>query len=478
MLRISDVIALVPSLVTWVIFAITELPTFLYSSVPTYVGTLSPSEQTVVEQSYDRFNSDSGQKLPSTYEEYFLNDNQDLSKAIKDILNNRGSDILLITAPAGYGKTGLVTKALKPFWLSDQLTDKTYDKKEICRTADDCSEDNDLVLLGQLVVNTLPKISDDRLDKLIQSITETNEQIVIIDGIDEFHSDSITKLIAKLKAARNINRFASKDIILFGRPEIVDELESDNYDNMLAGINTVNLNPQRITRDALQLRVKNYLDYKADKLIEENTDHDCDSNSICPDINDDETVDRVTMKLSQEIENRQYLADMLRLAFLSSLLIEAQRSDDYSLGTDDLIIREGVLHELRGRATKSHGRPSSSTGSAYANALISIAINVEPDDEGYFKVPYTLSAVRPDDNNLDFHFIPRNVLQRSGLVSVKPLHGHGMMRFEPIWVQSVLAMYSDKTSSVLDWSKVTFLAVILLIVGAFLAFMLRYISPR
>ena len=57
----------------------------------------------------------------------------------------------------------------------------------------------------------------------------------------------------------------------------------------------------------------------------------------------------------------------------------------------------GVLNLLLERNTNSHNRPDGDSSPMYINALVSVATNVSPDEDGYFDVPPTLFAVHAED---------------------------------------------------------------------------------
>ena len=132
----------------------------------------------------------------------------------------------------------------------------------------------------------------------------------------------------------------------------------------------------------LPLRVKNYLDYIASNAISRGNATDTNGNGIVVGMNDRETVERVSASLHDMLSSKPYLVDMLRLAFLSSLLIESQMNDTLA-GFSDVEIRQHVLSQIMDRARASHNRPSNAD-SYYYHALASIASTAEPNDEGFF----------------------------------------------------------------------------------------------
>ena len=470
-LQPSDLVGLVPPSITLLIFALTDMPDALYQEMPKYDGSISSAEQVVIERSYRDFDTDLEDELPSSYEEYLLARNPRLTEEISDARSRSGADIVLISAPAGYGKTGLVTHALAQYLDRGGLTQRIFSPKDYCGRRN-CSMKEDLYLT-QDPVSRLPDMSESQVVEFVEMLISSNEHVVVVDGLDEVHTDSVAGLMYKLKEERD--RFIERDIVLLTRPEIVDELDSDNFDRALAGVETVNLDAQRIARDALSLRVRNYLDYVAGLTIDTGSPN-CDERSVCQGINDEDTIDDVSERLREAIVQRPYLAEMLRMAVLSSALIDAQRSEQFSLGEDDFSIRSGVLNLLLERNSNSHNRPDGDSSPMYINALVSVATNVVPDEDGYFDVPALLSAIHAEDNNREFSFTPRDVLQRSGIVSVRPLLGNGRMRFEPIWIQSVLAERSSETTpEYIQW-KVVLLGLGVIVLGCILALMVRWRS--
>lgn len=405
---------------------------FLWKEVPLFDGTLSDVERAIVLESHDQFQTHAEDEY-ATFEDLFFAQNPNFVETVENSLRDEACDIVLVTASAGYGKSGLVTEAVeKHFGVSES----TIEISKFCKERS-CARMEDLSLLQQ-TVNTLPTLDESDVDEVIRRVKGLPGRVIQIDGLDELHTTSIKLLLDSIKKVReDLN---GREVLLFSRPEVVDELSADNEDMALAGILTTSLEPHRIVSSNVGLRVKNYLDYLASNEIKGGADHGGD---VFSGINDEATVERVTLAVRDRIERSPYLADMLRLAVLSKLIVEeAIDPARYGLGEQDVDVRRGVLKKVMDRNANSHNRPGSDTRTTYLSALAAVAAAAKPNAKGYFSVPVMVEAVRPDDSDRTFSVSPRDVLRRSGMVSVQPERGHGKMRFEPIWLQAALAEQS------------------------------------
>ena len=408
---------------------------FLWDQVPKFDGTLSETERIIVRESDGQFRS-AGEGKYETFEELLFVQNPSFVDTVEDSLRDENCDILLITAPAGYGKSDLVTEAIDGHF---GVSSSKIEVSEFC-SQNSCAHTEDLALLEQ-TANTLPTLGSVEVGVFIRQIKELPGRVIQIDGLDELHTNAIKLLLDSIKKTRD--DLEGREILLFSRPEVVDQLSADNKDRALAGVLTTSLEPHRIVSSHLRLRVKNYLDYRASREIEAGVG---DKDGVIMGLNDEATVDRVTSSARDRFAEAPYLADMLRLAALSKLIIdEALDPETFALGDEELDVRRGVLTQLMDRNARSHNRPRSDARTAYTRALAAVAAAVEPANDGYFSLPGIVDAVHPHNSDERFTVIPRDVLQRSGLVSVRPERGNGRMRFEPVWLRAVLAAQSGVT---------------------------------
>lgn len=438
----------------------------LWDEAPAFDGSLSQAERAVMLASYQEF--DAGAKAQfSSFEELLFRQNPEFVERVDHALADEQCDLLLVTAPAGYGKTGLVTEAIDTHFHVDSS------KIEVSEFCDEvgCPRVSDLSLL-QMTVNELPTMRDREIRELLSRMGEASGRVIQIDGLDELHTDAIARILASIKRIRS--SLHGQEVVLFARPEVVDNLWTDNENEALAGVETASLNPHAIDAETLHLRVRNYVEYRASKWIEGGGDH---RDGVVAGVNDDSTIERVTRFVQKRVQEEPYLVDLLRLASLSMLIIEEGLDPEgQSLGGDELSIRRGVLKAVMDRNEHSHGRPGSESRTAYTSALAAIAAHVKPASDGYFYVPELLVGVHPQNTNDSFRFTPREVLQRSGLVSIRPEKGHGRMRFEPIWLQSVLAKESGVLKQVPILWKWCLLALCIAVMGYLLT--LAYINVR
>ena len=404
----------------------------LWEDVPAFDGSLSEVEKSIVSASYQEF-LEAGGSNPQAFEELIFGQNGNFVEAVARSLEDDHCDLLLVTAPAGYGKSGLVTEAVdKHFGIESskiEMSDFCEDQK--------CPMVRDLSLL-QKTVNELPTVGESEIRELLRRIGESSGKVIQIDGLDELHSDAVALILRSIKEIRG--NLAGREVLFFARPEIVDSLWADNGDDILAGVIATSLNPHQIDSGNLGLRVRNYVEYRASKEIENGGDH---KDGVVEGLNDSSTIERVTESVRSRIQEEPYLVELLRLASLSKLIIdESLDREGQGLGDDEQSIRRGVFKAVMDRNQHSHGRPSSESKTTYTSALSAIAAYVKPSSDGYFYLPNLLEGEHPENTNMKFKFTPRDVLQRSGLVSVRPEKGHGRMRFEPVWLQSVLAKES------------------------------------
>lgn len=374
-------------------------------------------------------------ELPSTYEKLLLQQNPRFVEELRN-LQTTGCGFLLVYAPAGYGKSGLINPM-----IHETLPDRDILEVDCRKFAESLLITNVVadLMLAETVVNNLPVLDESGVQQLVKHCLESKGSLITIDSLDEVHKDSVRALLRVLKANRS--RFGDRDVVLQSRPEVVDELESeDRADYNLAGVAVVGLAAHQITSNALRLRVVNFLNYQAQRSVQGGAQA---TNGIILNMNDPNTVDRVTKSLAAKIKKHPELTEMLRLAVLSRLLIKAEWEAESSLGNTIEDIRSAVRKAVLDRNTDSHKRPSNQN-QRYYNALIAIACAVVPDENGYFTVPSRLSARDPNDSTKFFDFKPYNVLSRSGLVSLSPAKGNARMRFEPVWLQGEFAESSDE----------------------------------
>ncbi|MCP4450531.1 MAG: DUF1080 domain-containing protein, partial [Planctomycetes bacterium] len=106
-------------------------------------------------------------------------------------------------------------------------------------------------------------------------------------------------------------------------------------------------------------------------------------------------------------------------------------------------LKQRLFEQLLGRNQKSHGRPGKDN-TAYLTLLQQAAAlpwthNRVLDAHGYFIVSETDRVAFTDDHGQGHEVYARDVLNRSGLVTVDVTESReARYRFEPVWVQSFL----------------------------------------
>ena len=438
-----------------------NLKRLLYVSVPLHDGSLSDVEKQVVMREFQKYSDDSNNagELPETYEDYLLDQNPKLRDDLTSITDNDRSDMIIVHAAGGYGKSSLLEKVVRDRVRGES---KTIELKEYCSNGEQrCSSKADLVL-AEKTVNCLPYLNHEQLNLFIDRASGAEVDLLVLDGVDEIHLKAAKELLDALIDRRYC--FGRTDIVLFARSELVDELISQDNREKYVSIPRVALEPHRITQKSLTLRVKNYLDYRAFKKFQDGHASDTTGDGIISGTNDQPTVNSVSSSLRKLLSSKRYLVDMLRLSFLSSLLIEAQL-EQKSLGNSDVEIRQNLLREVMDRAKAAHGRPTDAA-SQYYRALATIARRAEPDEEGFFTMNQLMLSATDPGSEGQFDFEPYKPLRRSGLVSFIPADRYRRVRFEPIWLQAALVHGADWSVQVISYSRV------LLAAGVFLVFAL------
>ena len=360
-----------------------------------------------------------GEKPASTYEALLLRQNPNLVEHIKGF-SGPDSKILLVCAPGGYGKTDMMQLALSP--LFEKRPTAKFEPKDYAK-----SEMQDLVLRTK-TVNKLPMLNDAAIKELLFDLREETEDgsVVQLDGIDEIHQDAFIKLLDGLRNGRDLFKAKGLDFILYVRAEVVAlGYQDDVDDDFFAGVDYVILNPQRVTASTLRLRVRNYLDYRAKKA---------GGNGTVVGTNDKTKVDQVTEEMLALIKKYDFLIETLRIGMLNGELIYACSNRNANrIGDSRREIKKQVQTGALDRAKSKQKHRRDYSNEDYWEALTTIAVNRIPDKEGFFTLPDTMEFENGE------RFIPFNVLQRSGLISMKYIEKNPMFRFEPIWTHSLLA---------------------------------------
>jgi serine/threonine protein kinase len=391
-----------------------------------------------------------------SYEDLLLAQNPQFTSALNS-LNDAECGILLAYAPAGYGKTDMLERALQ-LHLPNRKVVQIEPRKYASEMKDD------LILRGK-VVNQLPMLSTVDISRLMIDVkNQPARSVVVLDGIDELHQDAFSMILKMARDVRGDLAEANSDVVMFMRPEVIDTaVKQDNRDNALVGVQTCGLNPQQIPREAIHLRVRNFLDYLARKEETQNSPR----RDVIDKLRSDNTVQSVTRCMTQRINSNPFLVDALRGAMHSKLIIEACLDEGSELGDSESEIRNVFMTRACERNVVSHGRPNE-MGTEYLAALTTIAAECTPDEKGFFRVPLELPF--PDGNGDTFD--PYQVLQRSGLVSLVPAKGNAKMRFEPVWIQAELAAMSRRRFVELSTTRLCAVVVVSFIVWAALCFLL------
>ena len=422
-----------------------NLKRLIYVNMPIHDGSLSRIEQVVVAQAFSDYNADRDSKevLPETYEQYLLGQNPIVERTLDESLQNGRCDMALIHAAGGYGKSALMEIIVHDLVGGNS---ETIDLADICEETElECGTRVDLALKGK-TVNSLPFLGYREIKSLVADAMSRDVALLVLDSMDEIHIDSAKALLDTLTERKQ--GFGSTDIVLFGRSELVDEIISKNNTESYRDVTIIPLNPHIITYNSLPLRVRNYLDYIASRILRTDPARDHDGDGIILNINDEATIGEVSASVRNLLGQKPYLVEMLRLAFLSSLLIESQLNGE-PLGDDDVEIRQLVLKEVMSRAEASHKRPTQAD-TYYRSALATIAIESRPREDGTFVPRMMLYAPDPNGDG-EFQFDPYSPLQRSGLVSFIPARRFTRVRFEPVWLQSALANGTGWTETRISW---------------------------
>ena len=442
----------------------------LYVDAPLHDGRLSDAEDTVIARAFQEYSADPAaqEALPATFEEYLLDQNPEFDNALTRLVDNERSDMIIVHAAGGYGKSALVETVVQDIVGGNS---RTIALAEYCAADAEraCLSETDLLLDGK-TVNSLPYLAREQLESLVDEALSSEVALLVLDGLDEIHLDAAKGLLDILIDRKD--SFGATDVVLFSRSELVDEIISRDNTETYVTIQRVALNPHRITQVALPIRVKNYLDYRASRALDTGGAVDDDGDGIIPGTNDQLTVDRVSSSLRDLLSDKQYLVDMLRLAFLSSLLIESQL-DGTSLGDNDIDIRQNVLEEVMARAMASHNRPTKAD-THYYSALATVALNAEPDADGLFTMRQMLSAPDPEDDGQFQISDPYLPLRRSGLVSFIPAERYARVRFEPVWLQSALVYKANREVRTISYRRVAVAVGVIVALG----FVVFAVQPR
>lgn len=458
------------------IVALTRSPEFqflIYYTSPTPKG-VSETISDITNSSYQKFNTPS-ESSASDYGSYLLERTEGLSEELAAFEGDE-CRIVAAYAQAGYGKTSLVDVAVQAH-IPDRVKSGSIDLADYLKDFEGSAPD---LKINERTINELPTLSRELAEILIDSLLDLEGQVILLDSLDELHQSSAAVIFDQVRQKRNAFAEAGIDLLIFMRPEVINtEYKWDNDDDRMAGINVVRLPPQDIRRDVVHLRVANYLNYKAKKAIENGTEN---HSGVILGLNDEPTLRNVTSKLTDAIDKQPFLAETLRAAFLNALVIDHVRDPEASLGDNGDEIRRQISSRVAARNSGSHGRPVIGSTSAavddianalYNKAIFKIASEVIPDEDGDFLIPEQLSFSWREGDSIAFD--PYFVLQRSGFVSFVPSKGSAKARFEPIWLQTELALQHDEYHLFLSWRRL-----LLVVFGLVILYWVAYqiVAPR
>ena len=265
-----------------------NLMDLFHVEVPLHDGRLSDVEKGVVSRAFREYSADSNytKDLPETFEDYLVDQNPEFETTLTSLVGNAHSDIIIVHAAGGYGKSALMEKIVGDLVGGNSKTIDLAGDSKNAETESRCKPD--LKLHGK-IVNTLPYAGRIHWKSLADRISSFEVELLVLDGGDEIHYEAAKELLDTLSDQKE--SFGSTDIVLFTRSELIDELISRDKMDTYVMIPRVALKPHRITQASLPLRVKNYQDYLAASAIEDRNAVDTDGDGIIDTINDQATVD-------------------------------------------------------------------------------------------------------------------------------------------------------------------------------------------
>lgn len=378
-------------------------------------------------------------------EQYYSSANNHIISFLTDKAQNRPPAlsnkirILYLFGEAGVGKSFLVKMIrntdnclikLKDKFAEDQRFKQQYAVKGI----DDLKAFNIKHSFNTLLGFSQPDhFSQNKLrDLLISSacmsperIKEKIKPLVIIDDLDEIHAKSATAFLKQLE--KFVNRENEKissysaDIVVLGRGEAFVSLFNSAKRE---------LNRQYVA--VMQVRGLRFCSIKDLELVARNAISYAKGNYTNPG-----TEEEINQFL-KFVKHYPYLNYSIQnLSFTRSLSLAATNK----VQLDNYKLREYLFNRALDRNHETHGRPKYDSGNNYEiyKALLEkVAVKYinQVDKDGWFLVHNKDSVFihyRNNDETKTIKVRVRNLLNRSGLVSIDPLHAASRYRMSPFW---------------------------------------------
>ena len=166
----------------------------LYVDAPLHDGRLSDAEDTVIAQAFQEYNADptAQETLPATFEEYLLDQNPEFDNALTRLVDNERSDMIIVHAAGGYGKSALVETVVQHIVGGNS---RTIALAEYCAERA-CLSETDFLLDGK-AVNSLPYLAREQLESLVDEALSSEVALLVLDGLDEIHLDAAKRCCVK-----------------------------------------------------------------------------------------------------------------------------------------------------------------------------------------------------------------------------------------------------------------------------------------
>jgi hypothetical protein len=326
---------------------------------------------------------------------------------------------------------------------------------------------------GDLVLNTLPSVSDKSRPRFREYLEASDANFYIIDSLDEVHPDDYLWIL------RQIHDFVSSPerrfvhVVVFGRPYAFRDYwrtassRAARLDERLF----VLAPPEFYTTGDLNVSSWNYQCW-ANKLTWRLAGGEPDSMPLDAYLRwaerDFPTTGEFASVASEDDSSRRAVVDatlnawaaefpavcsMLRNLAGNSMVREiVERTVEVGAGYDERQVMEQYLHAWLARETEADNRPSVDSPThleLYLKILEQIAVSPvvrdEVDDWGYFPVRDE-DYVSVQHSGKTYSFSVRRVLNHSGLADVE-CRGAGVtrVRFEPAWMHRLLVeMHNDR----------------------------------
>lgn len=433
-------IFLLAALVTIIAFLINPIKGFFEERIvsKTNVPYKFQTEYKVNKKDIKKFNKIEKQRISPYYtnvdtpqyqkmEDYFFAENKAIINAL-DTCNN--PKVHIIVAPAGMGKSFFAKR------LQNNATNHCVklDLKPLTTRTEYFENLKDLKPSNNANINffsLLPSLKKDQefsinwlLNLANLQIDSTQPTSILIDDIDEIHPHFAKRLLEEIKIFTQNEANENIMFFIFGRPESFKQFFKYQNEDPLQ-VKFYELNPPHFdNKGDLDIVIKDY----------------------------DKFISKINIPAEQLKEN----LDILRkqFGFLSYTTKNLERSNQVikiaekkqdSKYTEENIKKE-LFATLIDRARDTHNRPNTEDA-LYQKILIQIAKKYfsKLDEKGYFEVNATDEVVldykKSEGNTIRLHFNVQNVLDRSGLVYLKPLsHTNPKYTFTPIWVHKYLAL--------------------------------------